>query len=243
VTRSASTVRREVLSGWQTVAISIAASAITGLTALLVALVRGRQERGQLGERLAHEREQQLVERQLLVTADFSAAIDQTHRKCRICLDTRTRLAREDPWPAQVLEESRQLVEELRPQLSVISLLFGPGSPAAEAGTEAFDATCDAQSRAAAHFYAIEDVRVGRIAAGEDPDLTFEQREEAVEPAKYYMTGAEARAEAALKTAIERFSEFQQVAHDALATRAGRAVGRSEPGRAQLKVEEPRPRR
>jgi hypothetical protein len=53
----------KMLSGWQTVAVSLGASGITALAAFLVAEVTGRHGRAELDSRLEHERAQQ--ERQL----------------------------------------------------------------------------------------------------------------------------------------------------------------------------------
>jgi hypothetical protein len=48
------------LSGWQTVVITVGVSAVTGLAALLVSVLTGRQARARLDRQLDHERERRL---------------------------------------------------------------------------------------------------------------------------------------------------------------------------------------
>jgi hypothetical protein len=126
----------QMLSGWQTVAISLGASTLTGAAALLGAWIRGRQDRAQLDRRLEHERTQQ--ERQLeheraeqwrdrLVRAadDFSTGAQQALLAVHQALQAVSG-ARGDPH-ATVAEADR-VVGEAIARVGHVKLLFGEGS-------------------------------------------------------------------------------------------------------------------
>jgi hypothetical protein len=167
-----------------------------------------------------HEREQQLRERQLLLAADFFAAIEQTLLKCQVCWDlSRRRLGRDDfAAPLELLQESDQLVEELWPQFTVLSLLFGPTSRATEAASEAFTATREAQQATNDYYFAVEDDRTAIRGIHASADLSRTETVRALDdhPAKFHRQRTDQRAEEAIQTARKRLSECQEVIHGAL---------------------------
>jgi hypothetical protein len=76
------------LSGWQTVLITLGASALTGAAALLVSWLNGQQETARLdqqlthecqqqAERIQHERDEQWRDRLTEAAAEFSTGVQQ----------------------------------------------------------------------------------------------------------------------------------------------------------------------
>ena len=174
-----------------------------------------------------HERDQQLRERQLLVAADFFAAIEQTLWKCRLCWEhTRRRLWYPDyTAPMDLLRESAQLVEELGPQITVLSLLFGPASKATEAATEVFEATRNAQQSANDYYYATEDRRNLGQKAAERTDLSVQEREQLADPSKRRYEATDSAAGVAIEHATTSLRTSQEAVNAALTGRVNELRG------------------
>jgi hypothetical protein len=127
-----------VLSGWQTVAITLGASGITAFVALFVAWLRGGQEREQLDRRLEHERRQQTEqraherteqwrERLVREAADFSTGVEQAILGVR---DVINAVTDGGDVAAASIEAKRRLHEAIA-RIARIKLLFGEDSDTA----------------------------------------------------------------------------------------------------------------
>jgi gas vesicle protein len=125
------------LSGWQTVAITIGASGVTALAALLVAQLTGKQGREQLERQLEHEREQQVrrlaherseqwTDRLVRAADDFSTGVEQATLGIR---DVISAVADKGDVDAASAEAKRRLHEAVA-RVARIRLLFGDDSPA-----------------------------------------------------------------------------------------------------------------
>jgi hypothetical protein len=125
------------LSGWQTVAITIGASGVTALAALLVAQLTGKQGREQLDRQLEHEREQQVrrlaherseqwTDRLVRAADDFSTGVEQATLGIR---DVISAVAEKGDVDAASAEAKRRLHEAVA-RVARIRLLFGDDSPA-----------------------------------------------------------------------------------------------------------------
>jgi hypothetical protein len=173
-----------VLTGWQTVAISLGGGAITGTTAFVATWLRGKQDGTQLDRRLVHEREHQAREleaaraeqwRDRLVRAadDFSTGAMQAMLALRDALvaarhgDLKRQVEEVDgawsheyvselPTVIAAVRELERRVDEAHARLARVHLLFGETS---EAGRAA-DAVIEALRRSVEH--------VGRYFPGPD---------------------------------------------------------------------------
>jgi hypothetical protein len=125
-----------VLSGWQTVAITLGASGITAFVALFVAWLRRGQEQEQLDRRLDHERGLQTEQlaherterwREILTreAGDFSTGIEQAILGIR---DALGEVFDEGAPGDATLNEAKRRTDEAIARVARIKLLFGEDS-------------------------------------------------------------------------------------------------------------------
>jgi hypothetical protein len=114
-----------VLSGWQTVALSLGAAFLTGSFAVVNVWLNIRAQR-----------RQQLHTRQVEAASDFSRRF--------IGASDAVRYAIGHPDDARAAENAPQLTGEVTPLLGAISLLFGAGSEADRGARAALDDLRDA---------------------------------------------------------------------------------------------------
>jgi hypothetical protein len=135
------------LSGWQTVLITLGASALTGAAALIVSWVNGRQEtarldrqldheRDQQSERIQHERDEQWRDRLTDAAADFSTGVQQALLRVHEAIQVvgappiESHSVREARAEAAIGEAERTIGEAIA-RVARVTLVFGEVSSAA----------------------------------------------------------------------------------------------------------------
>jgi hypothetical protein len=142
-----------VLSGWQTVALSLGVALLTGSFAFLVAWTNIRAQR-----------REQLRVRRVEAASDFSKRFIGASDAVRYAID--------HPDDAAAADNAPHLTGEVTPLLGPLSLLFGSGSDAEEAARDAFEHLREAAAAARARDY---DRAEARLVASQASRERFEK--------------------------------------------------------------------
>jgi hypothetical protein len=120
-----------VLSGWQTVAVSLGAALLTGSFAILGAWLNSRTQRRIASLNIEAQQREQLRVRRVEAASDFSKRFTGASDAVRYAIDHRD--------DSEAADNAPHLTGEVTPLLGPISLLFRSGSDADQAARAAFE--------------------------------------------------------------------------------------------------------
>jgi hypothetical protein len=119
----------DVLSGWQTVAVSLGAASLTGLFAILGAWLNSRTQRRIARLNIEAQEREQLRVRRVEAASDFSKRFTGASDAVRYALEHQD--------DEEAVDNAHNLPGEVTPLLGPISLLFRSGSDADRAARAA----------------------------------------------------------------------------------------------------------
>jgi hypothetical protein len=120
-----------VLSGWQTVAVSLGAAFLTGSFALLVGWLNSRAQRRVASLNIEAQEREQLRVRRVEAASDFSKRFTGASDAVRYAIDHRD--------DSEAADNAPHLTGEVTPLLGPLSLLFRSGSDPERAARAAFE--------------------------------------------------------------------------------------------------------